>query len=159
MTTLTLNYKGDHERTLTVISASYADKENKALSVHTQESGHVLLSLAKHPEILEQLSEISIAPFALTIEEKINIFETAVQKHLDQAANAAGYDDIKTAVTYADEPSVAKFQNEGKAFREWRSLVWEYCYDRLEAIQAGHESEPTVSELIAELPVLDIPNI
>lgn len=76
----------------------------------------------------------------------------AVQRYMDSVAVAKGYDNIFTAVTYAEEPSIPQFQNEGKAFRQWRSLVWAYCYQVLAAVQQGARSIPTTEELIAELP-------
>lgn len=51
-----------------------------------------------------------------------------VQAHLDAAARELRYDSIESAITYADEPVVPKFQAEGQAFRTWRSLVWAKCY-------------------------------
>ena len=63
-----------------------------------------------------------------TDEEIISSLSNAVQEHLDKEAQKLGYDNIKSAVTYAEEPVVAKFQLEGIAFREWRSLVWAKCY-------------------------------
>ena len=81
----------------------------------------------------------------------------AVQGHMDAAAKAAGYDDIKSAVTYADEPAVAKFQQEGQSFREWRSLVWAACYGVMADVEAGYRDVPTAQELIAELPLLELP--
>ena len=79
-----------------------------------------------------------------------------VQNHMDAAAQALGYDDIKTAVTYAEEPSVPKFQVEGLAFRTWRSLVWAKCYEILEAVLTGGRQVPTATDLLAELPVLTL---
>lgn len=79
----------------------------------------------------------------------------AVQSHLDAAARAAGYDDIKSAVTYADEPAVPKFQQEGQRFRAWRSLVWAACYVMLDDVMAGTRAVPTVDELLAELPKME----
>jgi len=74
---------------------------------------------------------------------------TAVQAHLDAAARAAGYDDIRSVVTYADEPAVPKFQADGQAFRAWRSLVWAKCYELLAA------GKPlTAAAVIAQLPQL-----
>lgn len=73
-----------------------------------------------------------------------------VQSYLDSKAKSYGYDDIRSAVTYADEPSVPLFQEQGLAFREWRSLVWERCY---EALEAGGPSE---EELLAVLPTLNL---
>lgn len=80
----------------------------------------------------------------------------SVQNHLDTAARQLGYDDIKTAVTYADEPAVPKFQTEGKAFRAWRSLVWAACYATLADVLDNKRDVPTVDELLAELPVLEV---
>lgn len=82
---------------------------------------------------------------------------TAVQDHMDDAARAAGYDDIKSAVTYADEPAVAKFQAEGQAFRAWRSLCWAACHGVMAQVEDGEREVPTADELIAELPMLDVP--
>ena len=80
----------------------------------------------------------------------------AVQAHMDAAAQALGYDDIKAAVTYADEPAVPRFQAEGQAFRAWRSIVWAHCYMVLDDVQAGRRAIPTAADLIAELPALHI---
>lgn len=81
----------------------------------------------------------------------------AVQAHLDAAAKAAGYDSIYTAVSYADEPAVPKFQAEGQAFRAWRSIVWDAANSVRAAVEAGTRQIPTAAELIAELPVLVLP--
>lgn len=77
---------------------------------------------------------------------------SAVQSHLDAAAQSLGYDDIKTAVTYADEPSVPRFQAEGQALRAWRSLVWAKCYQLLDEVQSGMRGRMTPDQVIAELP-------
>ena len=96
-------------------------------------------------------------PPPLTFAQKVQAIKTAVQAHLDQAAQALNYDDIKTAVTYADEPSVPKFQAEGLALRAWRSQVWASCYSILAEVTAGAKPEPTIAELLAELPALVLP--
>lgn len=74
-----------------------------------------------------------------------------VQRYLDDTARSSGYDDIKSAVTYADEPAVTKFQIEGQAFRAWRSHIWEACYQLLAEVEAGTRPVPTKAELLAEL--------
>ena len=80
--------------------------------------------------------------------------EARVQQWLDEQAQTLGYDDIKSAVTYAEEPAVLKFQQEGQAMRRLRSLVWARCYEILNAVQAGQRSIPTEDELIAEMEAL-----
>lgn len=92
-----------------------------------------------------------------TTEQLIERFSSVIQEHMDVAARLAGYDDIKTAVTYADEPSVPKFEAEGKALRAWRSLIWAYGYEQIAAVQSGERVLPTPEELIAELPPLVMP--
>lgn len=80
-----------------------------------------------------------------------------VQAHLDAAAKAAGYDNIYTAVTYADEPAVPRFQAEGQAFRAWRSLVWDAANAIRADVEAGTRPVPTAAELLAELPAITLP--
>lgn len=86
----------------------------------------------------------------------IALYTAAVQNHMDSRALLFGYDDIKTAVTYAEEPSVPRFQTEGQAFRAWRSACWDYCYTLLAAVKAGQRELPSVDQLVAELPELDL---
>jgi hypothetical protein len=83
---------------------------------------------------------------------------SGVQLSMDTKAQGYGYDDIRSAISYADEPIVAKFQNEGLAFRKWRSQVWEYCYQGLNDVKAGTKPLPTLEELIAELPAFVAPS-
>lgn len=78
--------------------------------------------------------------------------EIAVRIHLDEAARALGYDGMFSAVTYAEEPAVPRFQSEGRALRAWRSLVWAKCYEILAEVEAGTRQPPSEAELIAALP-------
>lgn len=52
-------------------------------------------------------------------------FQVITQNLLDSTAKSHGYDNILAAISYAEESAVPKFQNDGKSFRQWRSLVWE----------------------------------
>ena len=101
------------------------------------------------------------APPAPTIEEQQAMLQrqltAAVQSFMDQKAHEKGYDNLLTAVTYAEEPSNPKFQKEGMAFRTWRSEVWAYCYDQVAAVKAGKRTAPTGDQLISELPELKMP--
>lgn len=94
---------------------------------------------------------------ALVQLETTAAFEEAVQAKLNGAAIAARYDSIATAVSYAEEPAVPKFQNDGIAFRAWRSLVWAYAYEQLDAVKSGAREQPSVDEFLLELPVLKLP--
>lgn len=95
-------------------------------------------------------------PPALTEAEVVTGYMAAVQQHMDATARAFGYDDLISVVTYAEEPTVARYQAEGQAFRAWRSACWATCEQMLAAVKAGERSAPTHAELIAELPPLGI---
>ena len=77
-----------------------------------------------------------------------------VQSWLDGQARAFGYVYINSAVGYAEEPAVPKFQQEGQALRRLRSLAWARFYEILNAAQAGQRAIPTEAELIAEMEAL-----
>ena len=98
-------------------------------------------------------------PFPAQTEEQAQqaltaAFEKTIQGHMDAAARARGYDSIATAVSYAEEPAVPKFQEDGKAFRAWRSLVWAYAYQELAKVKAGEREIPALDAFLAELPAL-----
>ncbi len=152
--------------------AIYASKSKKGFyddSIHSALPDDALeISQEYHAELLAAQSAGKVIswngdlptaedPPALSFEQEVVVFKTAIQAHMDAAAKASGYDDIKTAVTYAEEPSVAKFQAEGQAFRAWRSLVWAYGYEQLALVASGGRTKPTVAELVAELPKLVLP--
>lgn len=90
-------------------------------------------------------------------EEQQKQLTDAVQAHMDSVAKLNGYDNILSAVTYAEESAVPKFQAEGIAYRAWRSAVWAYCYSQLAAVISGQREAPTAEQLIEELPELELP--
>lgn len=92
-----------------------------------------------------------------SLDDLAEAYRDAVQAHMDARARSLGYDDIRNAVTYAEEPSVPRFQEEGRAFRAWRSLVWEHCYALFDRVKAGQALIPTHEALFAGLPVLILP--
>lgn len=102
-----------------------------------------------------QWNEISITPDPEPVKTEQQIQRTltmAVQTHMNRVAQAVGYDNIYTAVTYANEPAVQKYQIEGLALRAWRSLVWAKCYEVMDEVKAGTRTIPTAEELISLLP-------
>ena len=79
----------------------------------------------------------------------------AVQSVLDSKARELNYDSCLSVCSYVDT-GVAKFDAEGRAFRKWRSKVWEKGYEILDEVQEGKREIPTEEELLAELPELHI---
>ena len=78
-----------------------------------------------------------------------------VQVYLDSMARRLGYDSCLSVCSYVDT-GVAKFDEEGEAFRVWRSAVWAKGYEIVDAVKAGTRDIPTAEELLAELPSLSL---
>lgn len=78
-----------------------------------------------------------------------------VQAYMDQTAQLSGYENLLAAISYADEEAVPSFQEDGKRFRAWRSLVWAYVF--AEQAQATQESdgESSLLDLLLGLPELE----
>lgn len=143
-------YQGDLSR--------YASPPSDLVEVTEEYREYLLAGQSKGKEIVsgEDGRPFLADPPPPTEQQQIKIYEKAVQLFMDHAAQEHGYDSVATAVSYAEEPSVPKYQSDGRAFREWRSLVWAYCYAQLDAYKAGTIEKPTVEQLIAGLPALSI---
>lgn len=126
--------EGQHER-------SMAWQATGGIIVGVNANGEMNLQAAPPPTIGE-----------ITLQKRL-----VVQGHLNSQAVLLGYDDIATAISYADEPVVPKFQMEGLAMRAWRSLVWEK-FDEVMADSAGNDGVPSDGELVAMLPAFSLPN-
>lgn len=94
-------------------------------------------------------------PTELTLAQRVAALRTVVEQSLDIQARAYGYDNINTAVSYAEEKSVPKFWAEGRMFRKLRSLTYAKCYAILAEFDAGKLEEPTRESLLAMLPIPD----
>lgn len=138
---------------------SFALSDNGGVEIPDERHAALLAAEAsgKRIEPNENGAPVAVDPPAPTNDQIVAALTAGVQKHLDDAARTLGYDDIKSAVTYAEEPAVPKFRAEGQAFRAWRSLVWAKCYAIMDGVLNGLRPVPTKDELIAELPVLERP--
>jgi len=91
----------------------------------------------------------------LTLEQRIEALHIAVNAHMNAAAGERRYDSIHTAALRAGYPG--PFHEEGMAFAIWMDAVNARCYEVLAQFEAGAISEPTWEELLAMLPVLQLP--
>lgn len=82
-------------------------------------------------------------------------YTALIQSMLDKEAQKLGYDNCNSVCTYIDT-GVQKFDDEGRAFRAWRSAVWAKGYEILDAVKAGEMAIPTEEELVEMLPKLVI---
>ena len=90
-----------------------------------------------------------------TVEELQEQLTNSVQHILDTKAQELLYDNCLSVCSYIDT-GVQKFDDEGKAFRAWRSQVWAKGYEILAEVREGKREIPTEEQLIAELPELVI---
>ena len=89
-----------------------------------------------------------------SIEEQKKIYENAVQAHLDATAQTRGYDNTYTCLSYTTSKDET-WHRESSAFSDWRDACWRKAHEILNAYMAGEIAQPTVEEVIAQLPPVD----
>lgn len=77
--------------------------------------------------------------------------EAAVQKMMDLEAQAHGYDDLRSTITYANS-SVAKWKAEALNAIAWRDACWIKAEQLQTAAMAPGATLPTPEEVIAQMP-------
>jgi hypothetical protein len=75
----------------------------------------------------------------------------AIQAYVDAPAQAWGYDDARSAVSYVGDPFPA-FNAEGVAILNFRSECWAMARVVQQEVMAGERAMPTVAEMLALLP-------
>lgn len=123
--------------------------------------------VAQHPNCIkpeptfeELAAQQAAKEFASLTPEEQNAFlqkqyTDLIQGILDAKAQSLGYDNCNSVCTYIDT-GVQKFDDEGVAFRKWRSAVWAKGYELLAEVKSGARAIPTADELIQLLPSLEI---
>lgn len=101
---------------------------------------------------------VSIPPHIPTPEELQANLTRSVQAHMDKTAQERHYDDIFTAVSYVNS-SDPVFAAEASALLLWRDQVWRLCYTMLDEVKAGVRPIPSATELLAELPKFEWPEV
>ena len=86
-----------------------------------------------------------------TVDEIKKVYENAVQSHLDETAQERGYDNTYTCLSYMNSTD-EKWNRESNAFNAWRDSVWHKAHEILDAVMCGAIPQPTVEEVIAQLP-------
>lgn len=91
-----------------------------------------------------------------TLDQRKAELLAGVEAHMNAAARLKGYDSIINASLRAALPA-SRFHAEGLAFGTWMDAVYAKCYDVLAEVIAGHIAEPTLEQLLAMLPALELP--
>lgn len=80
-------------------------------------------------------------------------YGAAIQAHVEATARARGYHDAATCASYIGS-TIAAWQADATAFVAWRDAVWLYVYAQLAAVQAEQRAQPSIEDLVAELPAI-----
>lgn len=83
---------------------------------------------------------------------------TMLQKHMEEHAQADGYDNLLSACSYAAQPVGSPFQAKGAAYVAWRSAVWMKSFEIEEQVKTGQRPMPTEAEALALMPPFVTPN-
>lgn len=131
-------------------------------------SGSIALTETEYKDLFHEINDnrkvveiiggkIALKEPVISVETILAEMEIGLQNHLDSVAKGFGYDNIMSAISYADEPSVPKFQREGMAFRKWRSLFWVAANQHKSSVLEGDIQPPaTIDDLIEILPKFNI---
>lgn len=86
----------------------------------------------------------------------IDDYRRAIQAHVDKTANQRGYDSGVTCASYVGSTNEA-WSEEALAFVAWRDAVWAHAYAELAKVEGGQREQPTIAEIIDELPAMTWP--
>ena len=92
-----------------------------------------------------------------TFEERAAALLGAVDRRMDAAARAKGYDNRNTFYMRAAVPG-SPFHAEGLVFATWMDATYALCYHLMAQVKAGDIDEPNEAQLIAMLPTLNLPD-
>lgn len=80
-------------------------------------------------------------------------FRTAIQAHVDGAAQSRRYDSGNSLASYVASTDPA-WAAEAQTFVAWRDGVWRYAYAELDRVLTGERQQPTVEDFLKELPAM-----
>jgi hypothetical protein len=115
---------------------------------YTDQTGVVHTKQQQEQEALAKAAEEKL-------QQTVKTYEAAIDSFFDQKAKEKGYDSRITCALRAG--FVGPFQQEGIAFAQWMDNCYSYIYQVLEQVKANTRPQPTIEELLAELPVLTWP--
>lgn len=99
--------------------------------------------------VLRQLGMSSPAP------EMVD-YQNAIQSHVDSTAVSRSYDSGISLAGYVNS-TIPAWAAEAQTFIAWRDAVWVYAYQEMDMVQTGKRVQPSVAELMAELPQIRWP--
>ena len=84
-------------------------------------------------------------------------YSNAIQAHIDATAQSRQYANGFALASYVSS-TIPTWAEEALVFVEWRDQVWVYAYTELAKVQSGARPQPTIDELVSELPQIVWPS-
>lgn len=88
--------------------------------------------------------------------QTIETYESAIQSFVDETARARQFRDGVTLASYVASTNPA-WAAEAQAFVAWRDEVWAYSYQELARYLAGERQQPSIEQILSELPSVNWP--
>ncbi|HEV7337009.1 MAG TPA: hypothetical protein VGO06_13640 [Bosea sp. (in: a-proteobacteria)] len=80
-------------------------------------------------------------------------YRRAIQSHVDATPQQRAYDSGVTCSSYVNSTNPT-WAAEAAAFVAWRDAVWAYAYTELAKVEGGTRPQPSVADIVAELPAM-----
>lgn len=109
--------------------------------------------IASETELRDVLKAIGLPSPLVTADD----YGEAIEAHADAVARSRQYRDADRLASYVNSKNTA-WAAEATAFVAWRDAVWGYACAQMAAVQAGQRPQPSVAELVDEMPVISWPS-
>ncbi|EMG52681.1 hypothetical protein Brsp04_01957 [Brucella sp. NBRC 12952] len=86
----------------------------------------------------------------------VDVYRLEIQAMIDAKANERQYDSGATLASYVNS-TIEQWSSEAQAFVAWRDAVWLYALAELDKVQKADRAQPSVEDLLAELPAFEWP--
>lgn len=112
--------------------------------------GYRVTSTAAHlvDGVIKYVHELEVEPGPV-----VDDYKAAIVTMLDATAQSRRYDNAVSIATYVGS-TIPQWAAEATAFVAWRDAVWAYAYTELDKVTAAQREQPTVADLVAELPAM-----
>lgn len=85
-------------------------------------------------------------------------YAAAIEGHVDAVARERAYSGAVSLAIYVGS-GVPQWAAEAAVFVAWRDAVWLYAYAEMDKVLSAQRPQPTIPELIAELPEITWPEV
>lgn len=101
----------------------------------------------------QQFASIDVAAYEAekTYNTYVSTYSNAIQEHIDKTAMSKDYANGISLASY-DSSTNQVWASEAQAFISWRDNVWTYAYTELEKVKNGQRPQPTIEQILSELP-------